>query len=91
MSGPENDSAVRREAELRVLLERIAAEGGRLLDEPDGLPPALAARLRALRGAAREALRQLRSRGSPLEPPPATGPAPARLLVVDDTPEIRDL
>ncbi len=91
MSGPGDESAIRWEAELRVLLERIAVEGGRLLDETDGLPPALAARLRALRGAAREALRQLRSRGSPPEPTPVTGPTPARLLVVDDTSEIRDL
>ncbi len=91
MPGPEDDSARSREAELRALLERIAAEGGRLLDETDGLPPALAARLSALRGAAREAIRHLRAGARSAEPEPAGSPAPAHLLVVDDTQEIRDL
>jgi class 3 adenylate cyclase len=91
VAGPEDDSVGRREGELRMLLERVAGEGGRLLDEPDGLPPALAGRLRALRDAAREALRHLGAAARPPELAPASAPAPARLLVVDDTEEIRKL
>ena len=91
MAGSEDDVARRREAELRVLLERVALEGGRLLDETDGLSPALVSRLGALRGATRDAIRHLRSGGRTYEGGPSAAPAPAHLLVVDDTEEIRNL
>ncbi len=91
MPGPEDEAGGRTDGGLRALLEKIAGEGGRLLDEADGLPKALAARLGALRSAAREALRHLDAGARPPEPAAPVASAPARLLVVDDTEEIRKL
>src|SRR5262249_31372760 len=90
MPGSEDDAGGRRDLALRALLQKIAAEGGRLLDGTDALSPGLQTRLAELRRAAREALRWLDASARPPEPAPAAT-TPARLLVVDDTEEIRKL
>jgi adenylate cyclase len=91
MPGSGDDASAGRDLGLRALLEKIAGEGGRLLDETEALPRALQTRLAELRTAAREALRWLDASTRPPEPAPAAATTPARLLVVDDTEEIRKL
>jgi class 3 adenylate cyclase/CheY-like chemotaxis protein len=91
MPGSGDEAGGRRDLGLRALLERIAREGGRLLDDSEGLKPAVQTRLAELRAAAREALRWIDASARPPEPLPGSAANAPRLLVVDDTEEIRKL
>jgi len=75
--------------DLRALLERIVDESGRLLTAGAGEAPAPG--LRDIQTAAREALRRLLEGEVQLPPPAGSTPPPARLLVVDDTLDVREL